>query len=136
MVWATARANDVDAMMDARALAQQDARDEYRRLLYVAMTRAAERLVICGARGKNKIPDGCWYQLVENAMADKCVREPADDGSGEVLRYRKGGQPPADVQKNIVPAAIKPTSVPSWLTTDATSATLSAARHHAVERRG
>ena len=65
LVWATARADDVDAMMDARALAQQDARDEYRRLLYVAMTRAAERLVICGARGKNKIPDGCWYQLVE-----------------------------------------------------------------------
>ena len=123
LVWATARANDVDAMMDARALAQQDARDEYRRLLYVAMTRAAERLVICGARGKNKIPEGCWYQLVENAMADKCVREPADDGSGEVLRYRKGGQPPADVQKNIVPAVIKPASLESWLTTDATSVT-------------
>jgi ATP-dependent helicase/nuclease subunit A len=121
LVWATARANDVDAMMDARALARQDARDEYRRLLYVAMTRAAERLVICGARGKNKIPEGCWYQLVENAMADKFVREAAEDGSGEVLRYRKGGQPPADVQKNIVPAAIKPTSVTSWLLTNVTS---------------
>ncbi len=121
LVWATARADDVDATMDARALARQDARDEYRRLLYVAMTRAAERLVICGARGKNKIPEGCWYQLVENAMADKCVREAAEDGSGEVLRYRKGGQPPADVQKNIVPAAIKPTSVTSWLLTNVTS---------------
>jgi len=121
LVWATARANDVDAMMDARALAQQDARDEYRRLLYVAMTRAAERLVICGTRGKNKIPDGCWYQLVENAMADKCISEPADDGSGEVLRYRKGGHPSADVQKKNVPAAIKPASVPSWLYTDARS---------------
>jgi ATP-dependent helicase/nuclease subunit A len=121
LVWATARADDVDATMDARALARQDARDEYRRLLYVAMTRAAERLVICGARGKNKIPEGCWYQLVENAMADKFVREAAEDGSGEVLRYRKGGQPPADVQKNIVPAAIKPTSVTSWLLTNVTS---------------
>jgi len=121
MVWATARANDVDAMMDARALARQDARDEYRRLLYVAMTRAAERLVICGARGKNKIPDGCWYQLIEEALADKCVSEPADDGSGEVLRYRKERQPPADVRKNIVPTATEPISVPSWLRTDATS---------------
>ncbi|MFI4972695.1 MAG: UvrD-helicase domain-containing protein, partial [Hyphomicrobiales bacterium] len=32
LVWATARSDDVDAMMDARALSQQDARDEYRRL--------------------------------------------------------------------------------------------------------
>ncbi len=124
LVWATARANDVDAMMDARALAQQDARDEYRRLLYVAMTRAAERLVICGTRGARKIPDGCWYQLVSDALSGLCVSEPADDGSGEVLRYRKGGQPPADVQKNNVPPAIKPTSATSWLRADATSGTL------------
>jgi ATP-dependent helicase/nuclease subunit A len=123
LVWATARANDVDAMLDARAGAQLEARDEYRRLLYVAMTRAAERLVICGAKGTNKIPDGCWYQLVENALTDKCVREQADDGDGEVLRYRKGEQPPAEVQKNTVPAAIKPASVTSWLRTDATSGT-------------
>jgi ATP-dependent helicase/nuclease subunit A len=121
IVWATGRTNDVDAMMDARALARQDARDEYRRLLYVAMTRAAERLVICGARGKNKIPDGCWYQLTEEALTDKCVSEPADDGSGEVLRYRKERKPPADVRKNIVPTAVRPISAPSWLLTDATS---------------
>ena len=121
LVWATARANDVDAMMDARALAQQDARDEYRRLLYVAMTRAAERLVICGTQGARKIPEGCWYQLVENAMADECVSEPADDGSGEVLRYRKGEQATTVLQENILPAAIKPASLMSWLTTDATS---------------
>ena len=124
-------------MMDARALAQQDARDEYRRLLYVAMTRAAERLVICGARGKNKIPEGCWYQLVEEALTDKCVSEPADDGSGEVFRYRKERQPPADVQKDIVPLAIKPTTVPvDGSAADATPRISRAARHHAVERRG
>ena len=42
-----------------------DAEDEYRRLLYVAMTRAADRLVICGSDGKNKRPDGCWYNLID-----------------------------------------------------------------------
>ena len=80
--------------MAARARdALSEARDEYRRLLYVAMTRAAERLIVCGARGKNKIPDGCWYQLVDDALRRDSVREPADDGGGEVLRYRKGRQP-------------------------------------------
>ena len=45
-----------------------DARDEYRRLLYVAMTRAAERLIVCGTQGDKKIPDGCWYRLVRDAL--------------------------------------------------------------------
>jgi ATP-dependent helicase/nuclease subunit A len=121
IVWATARSEDVDAMMDARALAQQEARDEYRRLLYVAMTRAAERLVICGTQGSRKIPDGCWYQLVEEALTADCVSEPADDGDGTVSRYRKGPPPEEQLQKNTTSAASKPTSVPNWLSTHATS---------------
>jgi ATP-dependent helicase/nuclease subunit A len=121
VVWATARSDDVGAMTDARDKAQQEARDEYRRLLYVAMTRAAERLIVCGAKGANKIPDGCWYQLVENALRDDCVSEPADDGDGEVLRYRKGSPEPAELQPSMVPAAIKPMPVPAWLTTNASS---------------
>ena len=58
-------------MSDARSAAQQAARDEYRRLLYVAMTRAKERLVIAAAQGRNKIPDGCWYQLVDDALREQ-----------------------------------------------------------------
>jgi ATP-dependent helicase/nuclease subunit A len=79
--------------------------------------------VICGAKGENKIPDGCWYQLVENTLTDKCVSEPADDGDGDVLRYRKGDQPEAVVQEKIAPGAIKSTSVPPWLRTDAAADT-------------
>ena len=77
-------------MAEARARAQKEARDEYRRLLYVAMTRAKERLVIAGTQGRNKIPDGCWYRLVDDALKGDCISEPADDGDGEVLRFRKG----------------------------------------------
>jgi ATP-dependent helicase/nuclease subunit A len=124
MVWATARGADVDAMTDARGAAQQEARDEYRRLLYVAMTRAKERLVICGTQGQTKIPDGCWYQLVENALTPDCVAEPADDGGGDVWRYRKTASQniePQKSEKNISPAAIKPSSAPKWLTSNASS---------------
>ena len=64
LIWATAKANDVGAMGAARETALGEARDEYRRLLYVAMTRAIERLVVCGVEGKNKPPEGCWYELV------------------------------------------------------------------------
>ena len=124
MVWATARSEDVGAMSDARGKAQQDARDEYRRLLYVAMTRAKERLVIAGTQGRNKIPEGCWYQLVEDALKPDCVAEPADDGGGEVWRYRKSGSKNIEAQtskKSTLPAATKPSSAPSWLRSNATS---------------
>ncbi len=44
---------------------------EHWRLLYVALTRAEERLVITGALGpkaKGVVPDGSWYQAVDNAL--------------------------------------------------------------------
>ena len=123
IVWATARSEDVAAMADARGKAQADARDEYRRLLYVAMTRAAERLIVCGVKGANKIPDGCWYQLVDDALNSDCVSEPADDGDGEVWRYRKGLAPEQEQQQSIEPGAGKPVAVPAWLTANAVSET-------------
>jgi ATP-dependent helicase/nuclease subunit A len=115
-VWATAKAADTEAMSTARGLAQADAQNEYRRLLYVAMTRAAERLVICGARGKNEPPEGCWYQLVETALAAGSVSEQADAGDGNVLRFYK--DKPAERIAAAVAAATPaaPRPQPSWLT--------------------
>ncbi len=121
LVWATAHGDDVGAMADARGAAQRAARDEYRRLLYVAMTRAKERLVIAGTQGRNKIPDGCWYQLVEEALKDDCVSEPADDGDGEVLRFRKRTPLPEKIERTSSSAAITPTLEPSWLRSNANS---------------
>jgi ATP-dependent helicase/nuclease subunit A len=119
LVWATARRDDVDAMADARRKAQQDARDEYLRLLYVAMTRARERLVVCGTRGRSKIPDGCWYQVVDDKLRNDCVAEPADDGDGEVLRFRKGQAPEQEPRTSAEPGARQSVALPQWLTVDA-----------------
>lgn len=118
-VWATAKAADTEAMGAARSAAQGEAENEYRRLLYVAMTRAAERLVICGARGSREPPDGCWYQLVETALAAKSIAEPADAGDGEVLRFYK--EQPRD-RAACTAAAAAPVAAPAqplWLTAPA-----------------
>ena len=42
------------------------ARQEYHRLLYVAMTRARDRLYVCGFGSKRS--EDCWYDLVRTAM--------------------------------------------------------------------
>lgn len=44
---------------------------EYRRLLYVAMTRAEDELYICGWKGSKAVSDKCWYQLVKQGITDK-----------------------------------------------------------------
>jgi ATP-dependent helicase/nuclease subunit A len=115
-VWATAKAADTEAMGTARGGAQNDAQDEYRRLLYVAMTRAAERLVVCGARGSREPPEGCWYQLVETALKADSVTEPADAGDGEVLRFYKGEPPAKTTVAVATPEPAAASILPPWLT--------------------
>ncbi|MDA1323668.1 MAG: double-strand break repair helicase AddA [Proteobacteria bacterium] len=41
---------------------------EYRRLLYVAMTRAEDRLYVCGWHTRSKPPAGNWYDLIAGAL--------------------------------------------------------------------
>ena len=53
------------------------------------MTRAADRLVVCGSVGEKRRPQLCWYDLIAEALKPHCTEEPADVGEGTVLRYRK-----------------------------------------------
>jgi ATP-dependent helicase/nuclease subunit A len=119
-VWGRAKATDVAPVAVARERVRREAEDEHRRLLYVAMTRAIDRLIVCGAEGARRPPQGCWWNLVSNALRPVSVEEPADDGEGTVWRYRK--TPP------LAGKAIPPTppdspadtnAVPAWLDQDA-----------------
>jgi ATP-dependent helicase/nuclease subunit A len=53
-------------------------RDEYHRLLYVAMTRARDRLYICGWQGARNAEEKCWYDLVKKGLGPL----PEHDGPG------------------------------------------------------
>jgi ATP-dependent helicase/nuclease subunit A len=53
----------------ARGDAERRRDQEYRRLLYVAMTRAADRLYVCGWRPNRAVSSGCWYELVRQGLA-------------------------------------------------------------------
>ncbi len=45
-----------------------EAQEEHNRLLYVAMTRACERLYIGAAQSNKKLQDNSWYSLIKNAV--------------------------------------------------------------------
>ena len=53
---------------EARARARAAQEEEYRRLLYVAMTRAEDRLYVCGWQGRDTPPKDCWYALVRAGL--------------------------------------------------------------------
>src|SRR3569623_2548974 len=62
-------ADACDAVLVAKEAAKQEALREHRRLLYVALTRARDRLYICGFENRNGVREGCSYLLAENALA-------------------------------------------------------------------
>ena len=55
------------AVLDAKAAAEAEALKEHRRLLYVALTRAKDRLIVCGFENKHGLKDGSWYDLAHRA---------------------------------------------------------------------
>jgi ATP-dependent helicase/nuclease subunit A len=114
IIWAGRKEDDVPSVATARDAAKSEAENEYRRLLYVAMTRAADRLIICGADGRTKRPDRCWYDLVRGPLDAFLVEE--DDGGEKVLRFRRT---PAGAVAATAPAAvpekIAQREFPAWL---------------------
>jgi ATP-dependent helicase/nuclease subunit A len=68
-LFAPRRAQENALATEVRGRANRRRDQEYRRLLYVALTRAEDRLYVCGWQGRREPPDGCWYRLVEAAMA-------------------------------------------------------------------
>jgi ATP-dependent helicase/nuclease subunit A len=113
-VWAAAAKEDCPALSAARQRVRRAAEDEYRRLLYVGMTRAAEYLIVCGAKSLNGKPADCWYDLVWNALAPEAAEEPALDGQGSVRRWRRW--PAASSEPDLATrAAAEPVPVPEWL---------------------
>jgi len=116
LIWAGRKDDDVASVAAARTAALGEAEDEYRRLLYVAMTRAADRLIIAGADGIRARPKGCWYDLIRTAL-DPFLVEEQDDGD-RVLRYRKdAAEPLLPLRAGVASAAEAAIefTLPAWL---------------------
>jgi ATP-dependent helicase/nuclease subunit A len=78
-----------------RAAAKNSMMAEYRRLLYVALTRAEDRLYICGAQGDKKVSEESWYHLAKQGL--ERIAEALEDGT---LRL---GTLPTPQQKTYAP---------------------------------
>ncbi|MDD9991642.1 MAG: double-strand break repair helicase AddA [Rhodospirillales bacterium] len=68
LLWPGRASREDPLTREARAQARAAQEEEYRRLLYVAMTRAEDRLYICGWQGRDTPPEDCWYALVRSGL--------------------------------------------------------------------
>jgi ATP-dependent helicase/nuclease subunit A len=119
VVWAGRQDDDVLPMQLARQKARRAAEDEHRRLLYVAMTRAADRLIVCGARGVQALPKGCWYELVHDALTPDADEVPAEDGEGVVWRWQQSVDASIGEGASGARDERHDGALPLWLTRDA-----------------
>jgi ATP-dependent helicase/nuclease subunit A len=116
------RAEDMDAVCREGAEARKAARErEYRRLLYVALTRAEDRLVICGWRGLKAAPETCWHTLVQGALAplaaefdDPFLAQADETAEGPVLVLSNAQTAPPEGQGKGQEAAAIISPLPDW----------------------
>ncbi|OYX00176.1 MAG: double-strand break repair helicase AddA [Bosea sp. 32-68-6] len=113
-IWPPASAEDAQATAKAKARVVEQMVEEHHRLLYVAMTRAESRLIVCGAQAKGEAPAGSWYAMVEAGLA---ASEPGlieiGEGEGTLRRFMTSRPQPVSVEALAPPATPEP--APDWL---------------------
>ena len=93
----------------AKAASATETLKEHRRLLYVALTRAKERLYICGFENKKGINPQSWYAMTERAaqaLGKEIIR-----GEESVLVFGESGDETGTLSFDPI---LKKTAIPEW----------------------
>ncbi|WP_165498160.1 double-strand break repair helicase AddA [Siculibacillus lacustris] len=113
-VWSRGSA-DPAVVVAARAAHRDAASAEYLRLLYVAMTRAADRLYVCGFAGVRGASPECWHaRIAERLLPDA---EEVTDAAGTVVahRWRTGRGIPRPPEPPAPAVAAANPDLPAWI---------------------
>jgi len=113
-VWAGSRTQDSAVTGEARTSLQARAREEHNRLLYVAMTRAADRLVVAPYRGATKETEAAWCEMIRIGLERAFgAGEALDLPYGPAVVWRDGEA--AGAPEDGPAGAAAEDSVPPWL---------------------
>jgi ATP-dependent helicase/nuclease subunit A len=120
LIWAPRKKDDCAYSGRVRQAVVDRAERENRRLLYVALTRARDRLIVCGRVPANRSDpeDASWYQLVAQAFDRPKIAAQTRTIEGGKFVFRRFG---ADPQRLRRPPPELPLSaaVPAWAGTPA-----------------
>jgi ATP-dependent helicase/nuclease subunit A len=124
LVWSPKMDADPPPVALARDKLREAARNEHRRLLYVALTRAEERLYIGGFFGDKAPAKGSWHQMIRKALEGGFDALPdPDEAEKQILRSRAA---PATMTLARAAASKGRVDIPAWARTPAEPETAAA----------
>lgn len=120
-VWTPAAADDCAATAAAKAQVIEQMVEEHHRLLYVAMTRAEDRLIVCAAQPKGEAPAGSWYAMIAAGLAGSQTGLAEVSEGGETWLRFMTSPPRISAEPASVEATARPAERPDWLFRPGTS---------------
>ncbi len=117
-VWSVKGTSGHQAITAAKQERVRRETEERNRLLYVAMTRARDRLYIAGFEGKNGKSAGCWYELISEALGTTLSEAAGHDG-GKVLRRHEAQTAAPKAREGAQRQGTAVASLPRWATSPA-----------------
>ena len=112
-VWDVKGSGSVGAIGAARLARTAREAEERHRLLYVAMTRARDRLYVAGFEGKRARATGCWYDLILDGLRPMLSPATHPDG-GEVQRAVAAQTEPPRPPRQALAQAHTQEPLPPW----------------------
>lgn len=118
ILWAPRKAIRPRAFTDRVKALRAKQEEEYRRLLYVAMTRARDRLIVTAYGNQREPHDQSWYGLIRAGLEEES-RE-VEQPEGQALVWRKTDFPSCPPKDSPKPVTDLPDhSLPNWVATPA-----------------
>lgn len=116
-LWLSNSKQHVAATKQSASSIGEAAEAEYRRLLYVGMTRAADRLVVCGYHGLREPKHSYWHQMVKDALVETSTEVKDKAGELKYWRWISKDQPAVESSAKTKEKSIKAynSNMPSWL---------------------
>ena len=112
LMWAPHKDARCQVFQDQIDVERLDRAREYRRLLYVAMTRAKERLYVTGFEDKHGRRDGCWYDLILGVLST--IGTEAEPIDGEPVWRFETAQRKEIKKKDAQTSVSEITPLPDW----------------------
>lgn len=113
LIWSPTKQDDPEIVSAAREEASAREADEHRRLLYVALTRARDRLYIAGTTTTRARGEGNWYDMIAEGLADRLQPIEGVYWPEGAQRYAHGELTMSD--HKTAPIVREATSLPQWL---------------------